>query len=191
MSELTETKSGSRGLLIGIGVVVGSCLLVSMAFLPRAFRTVAHTRAFRNAGESMNPSLYPDDLITVDTGYYESHNVADGDIIAFHHGGLVMVKRVVAVGGETIEGRQGKLIRNGVMLTEPYVHTPDEEAQDVEGTFSARTIPADQVFVAGDWRSRSLDSRADEYAPVHTGDVIGKVVYIYSSSHAGQQGRRF
>jgi len=150
-----------------------------------------NTRTFRMVGESMEPTLFPDDGITADTAYYADHPIADGDIIVFRHNGTVLAKRVLAVGGETIEGRDGKLVRNGAVLSEPYIKTPDGPSVDREATFPARSIPMDEVFVSGDWRSRSLDSRESDYAPVRMSDVIGKIVYVYSSSHPGQQGRSF
>ena len=190
------SKSGTHALLIGIGVVVGICLVVCIAFIPRAFRELTHTRTFRMSGESMEPTLYDGDVITVDTSYYRNHPIADGDVIVFRHKEVVLVKRVSAVPGETIAGKDGKLFRNGAPVDEPYLRSPDEvpttmEPSLDEWTFPARVVPRDQVFVTGDWRSRSLDSRAAEYAPVHTQDVLGKVIYIYSSSHPGQAGRRF
>jgi signal peptidase I len=139
----------------------------------------------------MQPTLYNGDLITVDTAYYSGHPVADGDIIVFRHDGVVLAKRVSAISGETIEGKDDKLIRNGAVLAEPYLKSPDEPSGPSEANFPLRTISQGQVFVTGDWRSRSLDSRDADYAPVHVMDVVGKVVYIYGSSHPGQTGRRF
>jgi signal peptidase I len=92
-----------------MAAVVGLSLIAGVAYLPSAFRELVHTRTFRIVGESMVPALYVDDYVTADTGYYADHPIADGDIIVFRHNGTVLVKRVLAVGGETIEGRDGKL----------------------------------------------------------------------------------
>lgn len=185
-----QVSTRNRGLLIGISAIAGLSLIAALVYIPSAFRELTHTRTFRMVGESMVPTLYADDYITADTGYYADHPIADGDIIVFHHNDTVLAKRVLAVGGETIEGRDGKLIRNGTVLSEPYVKAPDEPSGE-EATFVPRIIPIGEVFVVGDWRSRSLDSRKEDYAPVRTSDIIGKIVYVYSSSHPGQQGRRF
>jgi hypothetical protein len=72
----------------------------------------------------MDPAIYSGDKVTVDTAFYSQHPIADGDIIVFHRNGSVMVKRVSAISGETIEGKNGKLIRNGASLAEPYLHEP-------------------------------------------------------------------
>jgi signal peptidase I len=192
MPSITEQASmRNRGLLIGIAVAVGLCLVAAIVYLPSSFREAMHTRAFTVASESMEPTLYRDDGITVDRGYYANHPIADGDIIAFRHSDTILVKRVLAVGGETIQGQDGKLIRNGGALSEPYLKTPDEPSDLREATFGPLEIDNDELFVAGDWRSRSLDSREPDYAPVHKSDVVGKVIYVYSSSRPNQRGRRF
>ena len=196
MPESPQTQSSTRFVLIGVGILIGACILVSIAFMPRAYRTFRQTRIFRMAGESMEPTLYEGDRVAVDTTYYPDHPIADGDIIVFHHGNVVLAKRVSAIAGETIAAKDGKLVRNGVPLAEPYLKSSDEPPVATgpafdEENFASRLVPPDQVFVTGDWRSRSLDSRASEYAPVRTTDIIGKVIYIYFSSHPGQQGRHF
>ena len=186
-----QDSKRNRGLLIGLAAVLGGVLVVSIVYLPSAFRELTHTRTFRMVGASMEPTLYQGDLVSADTAYYTNHPIVDGDIIVFHHNDTVLAKRVLAVGSETIEGHNGQLIRNGAVLSEPYLKTPDEPPSQAEATFTARRIPQDEVFVTGDWRSRSLDSRELAYTPVHTSDVIGKIVYVYSSSHTNQQGRKF
>jgi len=186
----TPRQKKHVALWIVLGSILGLCVIVAIIAIPAAFK-ISHTRAFRLSSDSMQPTLYSGDVITADTGYYSEHPVSDGDIIVFRHGDVVLAKRVSAIGGETIEGKDGKLIRNGVLLTEPYVKNTNEPVDQSEVAFSSRTIPAGQIFVTGDWRSRSLDSRYPDFAPVHTSDVIGKVVYIYGSSQPGQIGRKF
>ncbi|HZQ42618.1 MAG TPA: signal peptidase I [Acidobacteriaceae bacterium] len=178
-------------LWIAIAAVLSTCIIVAIIAIPTAFKQLTHTRSFRLASDSMQPTLYSGDVITVDTGYYSEHSVSDGDIVVFRHGGVVLAKRVTAVGGETIEGKDGKIIRNGVVLVEPYLKSTDDALDPSEANFSTRKIPKGQIFVTGDWRARSLDSRYPDYAPVHLSDVIGKVIYIYGSSHPGQVGRKF
>jgi signal peptidase I len=187
-----QTQQGpGRTIGIVLAIVVGACLVAALVFVPSSLRKFGEMRFFRNVGDSMDPAIYSGDKVTVDTAFYSQHPIADGDIIVFHRNGSVVVKRVSAISGETIEGKNGKLIRNGASLAEPYLHEPDDLSNTPEATFPARTIPAGQVFVTGDWRSRSLDSRDQDYGPVHTTDIVGKVVYVYASSHPGQQGRKF
>jgi signal peptidase I len=191
MNPTNSQQTNHRALWIALASVLGLCVVVAIVAIPSAFKQLHTTRTFRLSSDSMQPTLYSGDLITADTAYYSRHTVSDGDIIVFRHGDVILAKRVSAIGGETIEGKNGKLIRNGAVLTEPYLKSPDEPSDPTEASFSPRTIPEGQIFVTGDWRSRSLDSRYPDYAPVHMSDVLGKIVYIYGSSHSGQIGRRF
>jgi signal peptidase I len=145
--------------------------------------------AYSISSTSMQPTFYAGDKLFVDESYDSSHAVSDGDIIVFRHNGNVLIKRVTAMAGETIEGKNGLLLRNGVALDEPYAHHSDEPPAELQ-TFAARVVPADELFVTGDNRDFSLDSRLSEFGNVHLSDVMGKPAFIYSSSH-GQTGRTF
>ncbi|HTV09490.1 MAG TPA: signal peptidase I [Candidatus Aquilonibacter sp.] len=191
MDSTDSQRTSHKGLWIGLASVIGICVIIAIITIPTAFKQLTQTRTFRLSNDSMQPTLYNGDLITVDTGYYSEHSVADGDLIVFRHDGVVLVKRISAISGETIEGKNDKLIRNGSVLAEPYVKSPDEPSDPSEASFPLRIVSQGQVFVTGDWRSKSLDSRYPDYAPVHLSDIVGKVVYIYSSSHSGQVGRKF
>ncbi len=146
-------------LLIGLVSILALCVIIAIIAIPSAFKQLTHTHTFRLSSDSMEPTLYSGDLITADTAYYAEHTISDGDIIVFRHGDVILAKRVSAIAGETIEGKDGKLIRNGVVLAEPYLKSPDDSSDSSEATFSSRTIHEGQIFVTGDWRSRSLDSR--------------------------------
>lgn len=191
MNSTNSQGTSHRGLWIGLASVIGICVIVAIIAIPTAFKQLTQTRSFRLSNDSMQPTLYNGDLITVDTAYYSEHPVADGDIIVFRHDGVVLAKRASAISGETIEGKDDKLIRNGSILAESYRKSPDEPSGQSEANFPSRTIAHGQIFVTGDWRSRSLDSRDPDYARVHVSDVVGKVVYVYGSSHPGQTGKRF
>jgi signal peptidase I len=177
----------SISLLIAFFVVVigGVIALLRLSTHASAYH------AYRISSSSMNPTLYAGDRIFVDQSYYTSHPLADGDLLAFRHGDTTLVKRISAVSGETIEGRDGVLLRNGVALTEPYVvFSKDNPIPEIE-TFPARQVPAGEIFVTGDSRDASLDSRASDYGPVYTSDVLGKVTKVYLSPHLSQIGRSF
>jgi signal peptidase I len=81
-----------------------------------------------------------------------------------------MLKRVMAVGGDTIEMHDSVVILNGVSLEEPYV---DERTLD--GVFFHTVeVKEGQVFVMGDNRFDSIDSRT--FGPVAESDIVGKVL---------------
>jgi signal peptidase I len=78
------------------------------------------------------------------------------------------IKRVIALPGETVEGREGKVYVNGRELREPYlVETP-------VGDFKPRTIEKDQLWVMGDNRNRSSDSRV--FGAIAERKVVGRAI---------------
>ena len=85
-----------------------------------------------------------------------------------------LVKRVIGVAGDTVEidEEQHKVRLNGELLDEPYVDFPTP-AYDMTG---AVVIPEGYVFVMGDHRDNSHDSRWDDIGPVPAGDILGRAV---------------
>ena len=154
-----------------------------------AITRAKHWRPVSIVGRTMEPALPEGDKLFVDESYYLHHNIADGDIIVFRHNGLSLVKRVTAIGGEAVEGRGGVLLRNGHALIEPYARY-SKESSPVLQTFGVRVVPTDEIFVTGDNRDLSFDSRAPEFGAVKTSDVTGKAAMIYWSKH-GAAGRTF
>lgn len=81
-----------------------------------------------------------------------------------------LIKRVVALGGETIEIRDNRLYIDGVELDEPYL-----QPGVAMGDFGPRTIAPDELFVMGDNRNESSDGRV--FGPIPADDVIGEAVF--------------
>ncbi len=101
-----------------------------------------------------------------------------------------LVKRVIGVAGDTVEGRSGKVYVNGVRLVEPYLF-PGDSSSDVN--FKV-TVPAHQLWVMGDHRSASADSRFNQqgtgkgFVPVQ--DVVGRAfVIVWPLDRVGTLGR--
>ncbi len=83
--------------------------------------------------------------------------------------GDTMVKRVVALPGETVEGREGRVFVDGRELHEPYL------ARDqVTSAFRPERVPADHLWVLGDSRESSVDSRS--FGPIPVDDLEGRAV---------------
>ena len=84
------------------------------------------------------------------------------------------IKRVIAVGGDTVEIKDGNVLVNGRKLDEPYVYAVDGDPQPTEpdGSAGSWTIPLGELFVMGDHRQRSSDSRA--FGPIKVENVIGR-----------------
>ena len=129
--------------------------------------------------ESMQPTFYSNDYVIVSRQAYNLFgDVERGDVIVFKSD-LVdengeqkhLIKRVIAVGGDTIEIRDGYVYLNGEMLDEPYV-----AEEGISGEMGSVTVEEGKMFVVGDNRSVSQDSRSLELGQVEESSIVGKVV---------------
>jgi signal peptidase I len=110
-----------------------------------------------------------------------------GDIIVFSppanaevEAGKPYIKRIVGVGGDTVSLKDGHVFVNGVELNEPYLYdAPDGPAQPTtaHGPQDTWTIPDGQLFVMGDHRERSSDSR--DFGPIDLSSVVGRAWLRY------------
>ena len=120
-------------------------------------------------GTSMSPTLQSGDVIVSVSGT----KIVSGDIIAFYHNNTIFVKRVVAVGGDTVNiDSDGVVYVNDVPLDEPYLEEKAKGSCDVALPYQ---VPIDQYFVLGDHRSASIDSLHAAVGCVGTDMVLGRV----------------
>lgn len=153
-----------------LAVIVGGVIiaLVIEAFLIQAFWIPS---------ESMEPTLHVGDRVLVNKLSYRFNDIHRGDLIVFERpaeastGGSDgvddLIKRVIATEGDRIDSRDGRVLVNGQPIEEPYLEdgTPTHK-------LSAQTIPEDHVFVMGDNRLESQDSR--EFGPISEDRVVGR-----------------
>ena len=130
----------------------------------------------------MAPTLSPGDRVIVDRT--RSGRAEAGELIAYRYPAntrLSYVHRCVAVGGQTIEIRDRVVMVDGRALEEPFVTHTDahmrEGGEDPRDNLPAFTVPEGQVFVMGDNRDNSNDSRY--WGPVPARNVLGRVYKIY------------
>lgn len=152
--------------------------LVSSLIMALIAVTVIFTLFFRVVsvnGDSMLHTLHNGEkLILISQFYVPEH----GDIVVINREGEdPLIKRVIAVAGDTIaiDSQSGKVMRNGAALDEPYIngdYTPDF---GFTGTYA---VPAGYVFVMGDNRGNSLDSRQLGAFPLE--QVVGEVAWRLS-----------
>ena len=125
-------------------------------------------------GQSMEPNLHTDQRLVVEKVSYRLHGPRRGDIVVFsmpQQSEELLIKRVIGLPGETVEIHDGKVYINGTLLDEPYL------TQETRGRFGPIVIPPLHVFVLGDNRSFSNDSRAFDAVPIE--DILGRAWLSY------------
>ena len=128
---------------------------------------------------AMEPTLLKDDRVFV----LRTKDIARGDLTVYHVSdeNAALVKRTIALGGDTFEMRDKQVVVNGKKLVEPYVkNDPDQPGHD----FGPMTVPDGHVFVLGDNRDSSNDSRYHGAVPME--QVVGRVIYTFSPSRMMQ-----
>lgn len=135
---------------------------------------------------SMQPTLYENNYILLNKQAYNFGEPKRGDIVVFHTGlklengkEKMLIKRVIGLPGETITIKEGNVYINDKLLTENY--TKDGYT---DGAIENLTIPEGELFVMGDNRLVSIDSRLEEVGCVKIDDVLGKAfVRLYPFNH--------
>jgi signal peptidase I len=140
---------------------------------------------------SMEPTLRVGEYFLADATYYRSRAPSRGDVAVYLHpkqAHLYYIKRIVAVEGDRIAIRGGRAVVNGMMVEEPYL-----DAAVADGRFANMPelrVPAGHVYVLGDNRSNSVDSRDSlAHGAVPVGNLIGRVTDIAISRHLPRIGR--
>ena len=121
---------------------------------------------------SMAPTVGAGDLVVVDRLSRHWAPIGRGDLVVFSRPGGRLLKRVVAVARDRVSIRDGYLVVNGERVAEPYVDHSRIDALYTEVT----VVPPGHVFVLGDRRDRSVDSRT--FGPVPLADVEGRAVLV-------------
>jgi signal peptidase I len=155
------TAANRRRLLV-IAMVLSAVVLVPMFVVQPA--TVS--------GDSMQPTLHGGQHVVIDKITYRFRSPRRGELVvtADPDGHGTIVKRVVAVGGDSVGIEDGLLVLNGAIVKEPYT-----DQSQMDGYFNGPiTVPAGFVFVLGDHRNASVDSR--RFGALPAGSIHGRVV---------------
>jgi len=137
-------------------------------------------------GKSMEPTLFDGNLLMVNKMIYDWQDVNHGDVVVFHaNENEDYVKRVIGLPGDTISYKNDALYLNGKKVDEPYLDpyrkddgeplTKDFTLEEITG--DVKEVPDGRIFVMGDNRRESLDSRYFGFVPIET--VVGKVDVRY------------
>ena len=184
-----QKRSSVRSAVEWVVIVVAALLA---ALLIKTFLL----QAFYIPSDSMNPTLVQRDRVLVNKLSYHFHDVHRGDIVVFKRPPgendpkiKDLIKRVIGLPGDTIEGRDGQILIDGRALHEPYTATNSPMADfpipgDCERTFGAGNcvqspsghlavkIPKGRFFVMGDNRGNSKDSRV--FGPIAKSLIVGR-----------------
>ncbi|MGM9605680.1 MAG: signal peptidase I [Faecousia sp.] len=141
--------------------VAAAAVLVATLLLP----------VLRIYGSSMTPSLYEGDLVVC----VKATDFERGDIISFYYNNKILVKRVIAFEGEWVNiDEDGNVYVNGQLLSEPYI---DEKAFGECDLKLPYQVPDGRVFVMGDHRATSVDSRSTTVGCVFEEQIVGRILY--------------
>jgi len=152
------------------------CLLVALVVCVLLFIFVI--RVIDVVGTSMNPTLNNNDKMLVSGLFYKPKV---GDIVVFkkdeYDPGKALVKRVIAVEGQEInmDFENGIVYIDGKAISEPYINEMTYNKLDFIGP---KTVPEGCVFVMGDNRNMSIDSRKSEIGMLDTRLILGKAYFV-------------
>lgn len=158
-------RAGTRhGYLVAV-----VCLAWGVAIVLLLGTFVAEPFAVPSA--SMTPTLRPGDHVVVNKLAYRLGDPRRGDLVVFHqpHDGGLLLKRVVAIGGQLVGIEDGVLHVDGRAIREPFVNRRLVDSV----YFGPVRVPRDAVFVMGDRREDSVDSRS--FGTVQRSLLVGRV----------------
>ena len=180
-SDLSQKqRSQMRAMWEWVFVVV---VAISAAMLIRVFLF----QQYYIDGPSMQTTLMPEDRVLVNKMSYKLHDIHRGDVIVFdrvtnevQHDDLI--KRVLGLPGETLEIRSCIVYIDGVQVDEPYLNPEQTSQVEPSARCGSHTdmapvvVPEEMVFVMGDNRVQSFDSR--DFGPIDTDKVRGRAFVV-------------
>ncbi|MBQ7534627.1 MAG: signal peptidase I [Stomatobaculum sp.] len=157
---------------IGILVTVAAiAVLIAVLLLP----------VLQIYGTSMSPTLNEgDSVVSVKGTKFQT-----GEMVAFYYNNKILVKRVIANAGEWVNiDQEGNVYVNNVKLEEPYIAEKAYGETNIELPYQ---VPDSRIFVIGDNRDASIDSRNTSVGCVSDEQIVGKIVFrIWPLAGAGQ-----
>lgn len=152
-------------------VVAAIAVIISYVFLP----------VVKVTGTSMAPTLVNGDVILC----VKSNNIHNRDIVAFYYNNKILLKRVIGIPGDTIEIDEAGVVKvNGKIIDEPYIMEQVIGTCDMDFPYQ---VPENRLFVMGDNRGVSIDSRSVTIGCISDEYVVGKVlIRLYPFNSIGK-----
>lgn len=163
---------------ISFGRWLGELLaMVALAFALAAAIRAWVVQPYVIPSGSMIPTIELQDRVIANKFIYRFSEPERGDIVVLDDptGSVdTLIKRVVALGGETVDLVDGKVVIDGVVIDEPYTHGLPSEPMVQEMPY---TVPEDSVWLMGDYRTNSADSRV--FGAVPLSQIRGRAVFRF------------
>jgi signal peptidase I len=175
---MSEERTSSRGKKEAWEWIKALAVAIALAVLIRSFLFAP----FIVEGESMETTLHNNEKLVVNKAVYLLREPQRGEIVVFHaEAGRDYIKRVIGVPGDTVEMRDDTLYINGKAVPEPYLEENREKVREEDkpltDDFGPVTVPEGQIFVLGDNRQNSHDSRA--LGSISIDSVVGRAEFVY------------
>lgn len=160
-----------KGTIISLLAVAAISVLISVLFIP----------VLKVTGSSMEPTLADDQYVLC----LNNQKYKTGDVIAFYYNNKILLKRVIAGPGDVVDiSEDGTVSVNGNIISEPYITNKSKGKCDIELPYQ---VPENRIFVMGDHRSESVDSRSEVIGCISKKDIVGKVIFrIYPLDETGK-----
>lgn len=153
--------SAIKGTVYTLITVAAVAVLVAVLFLP----------VLRIFGSSMTPTLDEGDIVLS----LKHSSFKTGDVVAFYYNNKILVKRVIAQSGEVVNiDQDGTVYVNGIEIEEPYISEKALGECDIRLPYQ---VPDGRLFVMGDQRDVSVDSRNTAVGPVSEEQIVGRIVF--------------
>jgi signal peptidase I len=173
-----QPKARPSGARVFFDWVIVVLVALFVAFVVRTF-VLAH---FVVEGESMYSTLDTGDRVFVNKLSYRLHDPNRGDVVVLHQitgaSERDLIKRVIGLPGESVEIRNCTVLIDGRVLIEPYLDPEVVTPTDCGGDYRSNgPVPEEHVFVLGDNRGGSQDSRV--LGPISEDDLVGRAFVVF------------
>ena len=160
LDQRARRRSAFLTFLLSFLLTVTGGVMILMLFLP----------VLEVSGNSMEPTLRDGDILVL----YKSKRVQNGEMCGMYAQGRLILKRIIGLPGDVVNmDDSGNVFVNGTQLQEPYVSEKAVGTCDLSFPY---TVPENRLFVMGDHRETSIDSRSSIIGCVDADQVMGQVV---------------